>query len=196
MTAALYKVTDLDGRPLHGGTGRWPLPQDGQPGRWRSVRGLLVPCQRGLHLVTLEQLPFWLGPVIWEAEAAGERIDEQDKIVVRRARLIRRVEAWTPQLARQFTAECTDRAIGHAATALKRAGLQEQAARLRELAPIIDGTTAREAWDAARTAAWDAVRAAGAAGAAAWGAGNAWAAGNAERQWQAERLAELLGLEQ
>ena len=91
----LFKVLGDNGACYHGGRGRWHLPANGQPGRWMpSIRGKLEACERGYHLCTLAQLPAWLGPTIWIAEYDGERLDQSDKIVVRRARLAERVEPW------------------------------------------------------------------------------------------------------
>ncbi|MDE1946258.1 MAG: hypothetical protein KGH93_03650, partial [Patescibacteria group bacterium] len=84
----LYKFTELDGSACHGGTGRWTL------GRWRSVRGPLVVCEHGLHVLRADQLVSWLAPALWEAEVDGELLDDGDKLVARRARITTRVESW------------------------------------------------------------------------------------------------------
>jgi hypothetical protein len=97
----LYKVTTQDGTALLG-KGRW------RKGRWRSVRGPLVPCRNGLHLCRADQLVYWLGPVIWEAEVDGEIIDAGDKVVARRARVIRRLDSWNERTARRFAADCAE----------------------------------------------------------------------------------------
>jgi len=98
----LYKVTGPNGESVHGGKGRWTK------GRWRSVRGPLVACENGLHLCTADQLINWLGPVIWEAEAEGETLDAGDKIVARKARVIRRLDTWNERTARLFAADCAE----------------------------------------------------------------------------------------
>ncbi len=65
----LYKLTSADGSPVHGGTGSWPLPTDDAPGEWRSVKGKVVPCENGLHLLTVADIPRWLHEgVLWEAD--------------------------------------------------------------------------------------------------------------------------------
>lgn len=175
----LYKVLDHDGCPLYGGTGTWRLPEGDRPGAWMPpIEGTLEPCVLGYHLCRATDLVRWLGPVIYLAEARGERIDMSDKIVVREARLIRRLTTWTDQTARLFAADCAahvlplyeqiypeDRRPRHVIAVARR--FARGAATRIEL---------DAAWNAARAAAWDAARDAtrDAARAAAWGA--AWGA--------------------
>lgn len=201
----LYKFTRSDGSPCHGGDGMWALPRNKQPGAWRTVEGDLVPCENGLHLCRPQDLLYWLGEALWEAEHDGEIIEANNKVVVRHARLLRRVDAWNDTTARLFAVHCAasvlpiyekrhpnDSRVRYCILTARRFAL---------------GTATRAKMDAAREAAWeaawgaagDAVReaagdaagdaawaAAGnaareAAGAAAWGA--AWeAAGNAARE--------------
>ena len=101
----IYKVTATDGSSFHGGRGKWAA------GRWRSVTGNLIPCQHGLHLCRRRDLIAWLGPVIWEAEYDGEMVEQSDKIVVRRARVIRRLDSWNERTARLFAADCAERVL-------------------------------------------------------------------------------------
>ena len=101
----LYKFTDADGGASHGGSGRWRL------NRWRSVRGPLVPCEKGLHLCRERDLVAWLAPALWEAEADGEVVEASDKVVVRRARIVRRVETWNERTARLFAADCAEHVL-------------------------------------------------------------------------------------
>lgn len=116
----LYKVLSHDGSAIMG-RGSWPLPsvqgilRSGavhyRPSEWMTVQGQLVPCANGLHLADGEfQLLTWLGPRIFEAEYDGERIDCDDKIVVRRARLLRET-AWDDRAARLFACDCAERAL-------------------------------------------------------------------------------------
>ena len=103
-----YKVTAEDGSAYHGGSGKW------RKGRWRSVKGDLVACENGLHLCRADQLVPWLGPVIWEAEVDGEVIDAGDKVVARRARVVRRIGTWNERTARLFAASCAEDALQYA----------------------------------------------------------------------------------
>jgi hypothetical protein len=101
-----FKVLDHDGSAYHGGRGKW------RKGRWRSVRGELIPCERGLHLCTIEQLPPWLGPTIWRAEVHpdSEIIEADDKVVVRKARVVERLP-WDGRTARLFAADCAEHVL-------------------------------------------------------------------------------------
>ena len=90
---ALYKVIGPNGEPLHGGSGNWPLPKDGQPGEWREETGKLRLCFRGLHLVT-EPARWWQPQCrIFAVEAEGivGEPDGEGKVVCRRVRLLREI---------------------------------------------------------------------------------------------------------
>ena len=108
----LYKVLSTDGKPHYGGRAnfKWPLP-NGEPGAWKAVTGELVPCAHGLHLCRRSDLVHWLGPTIWIAEHDGEKIEQTDKLVVRKARLIAPVETWNETTARLFAADCAEIAL-------------------------------------------------------------------------------------
>jgi len=209
-----YKVLTDKGYAFHGGTGRWPLPKAHQPGAWKQVQGELRPCENGLHVCAKHQLVGWLGPAIFECDVDEneEVIDAGNKMVVRRARLVRRVDTWNERTARLFAADCADRALRRAEKATgERCDARSYAAvrAAREFAS--DRITAEElataraaAWDAAwagaRYDAWaaatDAARAAARAAArdaardAAWDAARDAArdARAGERKWQTKRL--------
>jgi immunity protein 5 of polymorphic toxin system len=226
MTPTLFKVTGEDGSACHGGSGRWDLPKDGKPGAWKTVSGKLIPCERGLHLCRPTDLVYWLGPAVWEAEVDGDErivVDGNDgKVVVRKARLIRRLETWNERTARLFAVECAERVLpifekerpgdDRPRTALAVArSFADGLATQEELAAA--GAAARAAArDAAGAAAWAAAGAAAGAAArdaardAAWTAAGAaartaaWAAARdaawtAEHAWQTTRLCELLGID-
>jgi len=185
---SLFKWLGEDGVSHHGGTGRWA------PGRWRSVRGPLQPCVRGLHLCRVQDLLHWCAPALWLAEAAGERLDNGNKLVVRRARIVEPVETWNDQTAQLFAADCAEHVLPlfeqqrpgddrprqaiEAARAYTRSEIDQQ-----QLTAAGDA-----AWDAAGSAAWAAAGDAAwaAARAAAWAA--AWAAARAAA-WAAARAA-------
>lgn len=176
-----YKCLDPGGRSLFG-TGTWHLPDGGRPGKWMPEITGLVPCQRGYHVATIDQLVDWLGPELWEVECRGEHIDHGDKHVFGQARLVRRISTWNDRAARLFAADCAERALPvfeancpgdmrpRRAIEMARAFAGGQATE-KDLAAA--RAAARDAArDAARGAAWDAARVA--ARAAAEGA--AWAA--------------------
>jgi hypothetical protein len=71
-------------------------------GQWREVKGPLVACQNGLHLLHPEHLSLWIARDLFVAEYEGELLDAGDKIVVRRARIVEHLKGWnerTMQLA-------------------------------------------------------------------------------------------------
>jgi hypothetical protein len=96
----LVKVVASDRSSMHGGTGKWTK------GRWRSVTPPLIPCDHGLHVATVRQALDWLGPRIGLVEVAGERIDQDDKVIVERARVVEWLTTWNERSARHFAADC------------------------------------------------------------------------------------------
>ena len=183
-----YKVLDTGGKPFHGGTGKWTK------GRYRSVKGPVVACSNGLHFCTIEQLPKWLGPEVWEFEPVGDILDAGDKLVCAKGRITRKVETWNETTARLFAADCAEHVLPlfekyrpdddrpRKAIEAARAFASGQITRSEMAAAgAAAGAAARDAaWAAARDAARAAAGAA--AGAAAWAAARdaaraaAWAA--------------------
>jgi len=106
----LYKVLNEDGTVFHSGQGFWPLPSGKRPGKWLSVEGQIVPCHNGLHLCEPAHLVKWLGPAIFEVEVSGEIVNNGDKLVVSRARLVRKTN-WTTTSAASFALDCAERAL-------------------------------------------------------------------------------------
>src|SRR5690606_26109009 len=166
-----------------------------------------VPCRRGYHLCRdAADLLCWLGPTIWVAEAAGAVVAHRDKVVVERARLLRRLP-WDERTAREFAADCAERALPvyeaaypgddrpRRAVEVARAYARGEATRDQLAAGGMAARDAardavRAAADAAEAAAgaadWDAVRAAAdAADAAAWVAVRAAADAAADAAWAA-----------
>jgi hypothetical protein len=208
----LFKVLNDNGTCCNGGTGKWHLPtknDDGTwtPGEWMpAVEGDLEPCENGYHLCREQDLLKWLGPAIFAAEYRGEAVEAEDKIVVREARLLRRLEGWNERTARLFAADCAERVVHlcddprprHAIGVARRyAGGEATAEELDaardaawdaawaadwDAARAAERAAARDARAAARDAAWDARDARAAERAAAWAA--AWAA-----DWDAARAA-------
>jgi L-alanine-DL-glutamate epimerase-like enolase superfamily enzyme len=154
------------------------------------IEGDLKPCENGYHVCTLEQLPAWIGPAIFETEVRGEKVEAGDKIVVREARLKKRVK-WDDKLARLFAADCAEHVLPIYEKQYpddKRPRQAIEAAR-RYARGEIDAAAWDAAGAAARDAAWDAAGAA--ARDAAWDA--AWdAARDEERGWQIRRLRRYL----
>jgi hypothetical protein len=171
MTAQFYKWLKADGSaPI--GRGNW------HPGKWRSVKGKLVPCKNGLHLCRRQDLLLHISERLWIAEAdTAEMIEhEGNKIVVRRARILRRVETINDCTMRLFACDCADRVVfltesdeGKNCIAVARRYAHGEATD-EELAEACDaasraacdagGAASRAGWAAAWTAASDAARAA------------------------------------
>jgi hypothetical protein len=203
--SVLLKVLNENGTTYHSGRGRWHLPKNGKPGRWMPViKGDLEPCVNGYHLCRPADLIHWIGPAVFEAEYDGKRVDVDDqaetKVVVRRARLIRRLNGWNERTLRLFAVECAERVLpifererpsdDRPRRALEVARRYANGEATEEELAAAWNAVWDAAWDAAGAAARDAVRDAvrDAARAAAWNAAGA-AAGDAARAaaWNAVR---------
>jgi hypothetical protein len=92
----------------------WPVPGHGTPGAWVEAAGPLAVCARGVHVCRPFELAHWLHDELWEVEAEGDPIDGLDCIVVPRARLVRRVDAWSGAGGRSFAGACVERAASQA----------------------------------------------------------------------------------
>lgn len=173
-----FKVLNEDGSAFHGGLGVWPLPSEDGPGEWLEVKGQLVKCSNGLHVCRPQDLRRWLGPAIFEVEIdifAEEPLVESDKVVVRRARLLRRT-AWGRSTAVTFAADCAERVLS----------IYEE--------HYPDDDRPRKAIAAARAdaAAFAAAASASFASAAASALRRYRGALVAEAEWQTQRIMELL----
>jgi len=83
-----YKVLK-NGKSLKGGSLEWSLPEDGKPGEWHEVKGVLSLCDNGLH-ITKTPIVWWEdGAECFEVEWAGDKIGDDNKAVVRKCRLVR-----------------------------------------------------------------------------------------------------------
>ena len=185
-----------------GGYSDWTWPEAGE---WTpEIEGNLVMCSNGYHLVTEGQIVGeYMRDELWEAEYEGDLVEHHDKICVRRAILVRRVDTINERTLRLFAADCAERVLHifeHDHPDDDRPRKAIEAARLFAEGKIDDDARAAAraaAWaaagDAAWAAAWAAARAA--AGDAAWGAawGAAWdAAWGAEQEWQRARFCQYM----
>jgi hypothetical protein len=80
----------------------WPTPRGGAPGEWVEAEGALTMCDRGAHLCRPVDLSYWIHDELWEVETEGESIAGIDCLIARRARLVRRIEAWDGDGAARF----------------------------------------------------------------------------------------------
>lgn len=120
MSDTYYKVLAEDGSCIHGGSGRWPLPtqnDDGiwMPGEWLSVKGKIKFGTNGLHLTGLLGLVGLVGPAVFEAEPHPDedviRGSYGEKVVTRRARLLRPLAGWDRRYLKLFFLDCAERVI-------------------------------------------------------------------------------------
>lgn len=156
---------------------RWPRPDEGDA-PWVDVpEG--APEDRWIHACRIDDLPFWLGPELWEVELAGTVSPQRYQITAPRARLVRQVIAW-------------DRAAGVELAQACRARARELAARAPPgpgVAALVDGyvsTTDRFAEHAPVNTFTNRLLAELVGGAE---------GRDAERAWQARWIAQLLQLQ-
>jgi hypothetical protein len=185
-----YKVLGKGGVSCNGGDAKWSLPHDGVPGDWMpEIKGELFPCRNGYHLCRPNDLLNWLNEEIYEAEFDGEVIEEDDKVVVRKCRLLKKLDNWNEKTARLFAADCAEKVLPIFEKIYptdNRPRVAIQASR-----DFANGKITAAARVAAGAAAWVAAGAAAgvaadAADAAAWAADDAaraaaWAADDAAR---------------
>jgi hypothetical protein len=90
-----------------------PFTRVGWPeGEWLEAEAV-EPCRSGIHACRVRDLPYWLGPELWEIELEGEVTEQTRKVAARRGRLVRRITEWNNQLLRAFTASCRERTKLH-----------------------------------------------------------------------------------
>jgi hypothetical protein len=101
-----YKFLRSDRSSLFTGY-RWRLPNGG-PGPWLDAA--VEPCRSGIHACRVSDLPLWVGHALYEIELDGEVVEQRNKLVASRGRLVRRVEAWDDECRDAYTRMCADRA--------------------------------------------------------------------------------------
>jgi hypothetical protein len=99
-----YKFLGPDGTSAFTGF-RWNL-LNGEPGPWVETRP--DPCRSGVHACRLADMPFWVGPTLYQIELAGEIVEGRSKLVASRGRLLRRIEAWDESVRDVYTRMCAD----------------------------------------------------------------------------------------
>ena len=152
------------GRTLRDGR---PVPADGE---WLEHVGPLEMCQSGLHGCQhpFDALSYAPGATLCLVDLDGEMIEQDDKIVARRRRIVQRMDA-TMLLWDAARASARDVLHLWPAPEVVRQYLATGDESLRTRAGAATRAAARDAsWDAARDAAWDAAR--DAARDAAWAA--------------------------
>ena len=150
---------------------RWPTPGDG-PGPW--VAAIPSPCASGVHACLRGQLPIWLHDELWEIELGGPVTTLERKVVAARGRLVRRVEGWDARALADYGQVCLDRLETLAAERAEVRGYAEDGrVILAQDEPLVVAlAAARAAEFVSGPEAYD-----------------------EERAWQADWLAERLGLD-
>jgi hypothetical protein len=213
----LYKTLDEQGHSYHATSGQWALPVKNSDGTWTAGDwmtagdGKIIPDRNGFSLYPEGDLVRWLGPVLYEAEYRGEKTECDHQIIVREARLLRRLDGWNERTMRLFACDCAERAL----STWERANPNDDKPRRTiEIARrYADGQATQSelcaAWEAAWEVAWYVSRSRdisvwSAAAAAIWtvtdkGMWNCtWSAarattGDADRGWQTDLLLKTLG---
>jgi len=89
---------------------RWPTPHGAMPGAWIEVEGPLSLCTNGVHVCAAHDLAHWLNDALWSVDADGEHVEGLDRLIVRRARLARRIDGWNERGAVRFAEACIEHA--------------------------------------------------------------------------------------
>ena len=184
-----YKFLSPGGIATNGNGYHWPLPTKNEvgtwvPGKWtRKISGDLQVCRRGYHYTDAEFVSGWIDAELYEIEIQGNTVISEDaprKYACKKARLLRRIEAWDEKTARLFAVKCAIDALSRIANPDPRSiNACDVADRYAE------GQATRDELAAARAAA----------GAAAWDAAGA-AAGDAalDAAWDAAREKQVIQL--
>jgi hypothetical protein len=113
--------------------------------------GAVAPCVSGIHACTVEQLPYWLAPELWEVELDGEIVSQARKLVAARARLVRRHDGWDGELREAFATDLLERTRRRFGSVPVLSGYVVDIERFRAT-----GRTGLAAFAAARAAEWSA----------------------------------------
>jgi hypothetical protein len=136
-----------DGSCVNGGSGKWHLPKRGKPGEWMpEIEGELELCANGYHICRPQDLIYWLDEAIFEVEFEGEIVEGYDKCVVRKARLVRKLETWNENTMRLFAADCAEHVLHHFEKEYPAQAARYYASKSEMVAAMV------EAGDAARAA--------------------------------------------
>ena len=127
MTRA-WKFLDERSRGIFSGF-TWPKSNvETAPGPWVESSEV-IPCYKGVHACSVEQLAWWMSAQLWEIELAGPVVENGPKLVAKRGRLIRLVDEW-PALGTELAEWAVWRVRGHAVDVLIAIGADDAAAKL------------------------------------------------------------------
>ena len=96
-----YKFLRADGSAMFTGHA-WRL------GEWQEAP--VDPCRSGIHACRVRDMPYWVGPALFECELDGPITEEEFKVVAPRGRLVRRLSAWEEGVREEYAGMCAERA--------------------------------------------------------------------------------------
>lgn len=97
-----YKFTLAGARSPFTGF-EWPV------GEWVEAEGDLGLCANGIHACRVDALPRWISDELWAVEVDGVEAEHEGVVVARRARLLRRIDAWNAETSRELARSCAAR---------------------------------------------------------------------------------------
>ena len=191
MTQIYYKWLKPDRTTTYQGV-KWPK----RVGVWTPDETPKL-CASGWHLATHQGIAGHArtGAVLWIAEGRGASVVAEDKVAFSSARLVSQVGTLTQVIAVQWAAECARRVLKHYEDRHpedKRPREAIQAALKWAKDPTETNHDAAYAAAKAAYAAYAAAAAAAANAAYAGAAAYAAASHKKEREWQSDRLLQLL----
>lgn len=81
--------------------------------KWQPpVKGPIVPCRNGYHVLRPEQVAGdFITRDLFVAEVRGDVLDGGDKVVARECRIVYRLTGWNERTARLFAIDCAERVL-------------------------------------------------------------------------------------
>jgi hypothetical protein len=86
-------------------------------GQWVTIEGALEQCRRGVHVLRLGDLAYWLSEELWRVEYEGDVEPAGDCVLAARTRLVERVDAWSEGGADRFALAARDHLVELSASA-------------------------------------------------------------------------------
>ena len=133
-----YKFLSTGAVGLYSGY-EWPTPSAAdEPGPWVATEGPLLPARNGVHACPPAELVGWIDDELWVVELAGAIIEFEGVLIASRARLLRRLEHWTAETAREFAEACVFSTRDAAVEALRGSGDLATAADVERIVDLTE----------------------------------------------------------
>ena len=127
------------------------LPTRDQPGEWLpAVTGDLKACGNGYHALPAEHLLSWLNTKLFEVEFQGELLTDDNKVIGRQMRFVKRIQSWNIRAIQEFAFWCARNTPLHDGRTVW--DLLNDASK--ELVCVAERFARGEATEAQLTAAW------------------------------------------